>query len=48
MTDPQVRDEPLTPPFWGAQVWEPTLEEVNPYIERMSLQIGRASCRERV
>ena len=35
------QDEPLVPPFWGAQVWEPTLEEVNPFIERMSLLVGR-------
>jgi len=36
-----LHDEPLTPPFWGAQVWEPPLEEVNPCIERMSLLVGR-------
>ncbi len=34
-------DEPLTPPFRGAQVWEPPMEEVNPFIERMSLLVGR-------
>lgn len=34
-------DEPITPPFWGAQVWDPPMEEVNPYIERMALLVGR-------
>lgn len=38
---PTPVDEPLTPPFWGPQVWEAPMEEVNPYIERMSLLIGR-------
>ncbi len=36
-----VVDEPLVPPFWGAQVWEPTIEEVYPHIERLSLLVGR-------
>jgi 5-methyltetrahydrofolate--homocysteine methyltransferase len=34
-------DEPIVPPFWGAQVWEPSMEEVNPFIERMALLVGR-------
>ncbi len=38
---PMPVDEPLTPPFWGAQVWDAPMEEVNPYIERMSLLVGR-------
>ena len=38
---PTPVDEPITPPFWGAQVWDPPMEEVNPYIERMSLLVGR-------
>jgi len=36
-----IRDEPLTAPFEGVQVWEPSMEEVNPYIEKMSLLVGR-------
>ena len=36
-----VVDEPLMPPFWGAQVWEPTIEEVYPHIEPLSLLAGR-------
>jgi len=36
-----VRDEPVTPPFEGARVWEPPMEEVDPFIERMSLLVGR-------
>ena len=41
--DVQVRpvDEPLTPPFGGAQIWEPAIDAVYPYIERMSLLVGR-------
>ena len=41
--DVQVRpvDEPLTPPFGGAQIWEPAIDAVYPYIERMSLLAGR-------
>lgn len=38
---PLPEDEPITPPFWGAQVWEPPMAEVNPFIERMSLLVGR-------
>ena len=38
---PMPVDEPITPPFWGAQVWTPPMEEVNPFIERMSLLVGR-------
>ena len=38
---PPPADEPLIPPFWGAQVWDPPMEEVNPLIERMSLLVGR-------
>ncbi len=38
---PSPVDEPITPPFWGAQVWDPPMEEVNPFIERMSLLVGR-------
>lgn len=34
-------DEPLTPPFGGAQIWEPAIDAVYPYIERMSLLVGR-------
>lgn len=34
-------DEEILPPFWGAQVWTPPMEEVNSYIERMSLLVGR-------
>lgn len=37
----QPVDEPITPPFTGAQVWEPPMEEVNPFIERMALLVGR-------
>ena len=36
-----VHDEEIVPPFWGAQEWEPPMEEVNPHIERMSLLVGR-------
>lgn len=35
------QDEEIIPPFWGAQVWEPAPAEVYPYIERMSLLVGR-------
>ena len=38
---PPPADQPLTPPFWGARVWDPPMEEVNPLIERMSLLVGR-------
>ena len=38
---PAPVDEPLTPPFFGAQVWAPPMAEVNPFIERMSLLVGR-------
>ena len=38
---PLPEDEPITPPFWGAQVWDPPMAEVNPFIERMSLLVGR-------
>ena len=38
---PTPVDEPITPPFRGAQVWDPPMEEVNPHIERMSLLVGR-------
>ena len=37
----QPIDEAIVPPFWGAQVWDPPMAEVNPYIERMSLLVGR-------
>ena len=35
------QDEEIIPPFWGAQVWDPPMEEVNPHLERMSLLVGR-------
>ena len=35
------RDEEIIPPFWGAQVWDPPMEEVNPLLDRMSLLVGR-------
>ena len=41
MSATPFHDEPLTPPFWGVQIWEPPAEEVNPFIERMSLLVGR-------
>ncbi len=41
MSDPSTRDEEVIPPFWGAQVWEPPMAEVNPHLERMSLLVGR-------
>lgn len=41
MDDQPQPDEEIIPPFFGAQVWDPPLEEVNPYIERMSLLVGR-------
>ncbi|HAL91728.1 MAG TPA: hypothetical protein DCM68_01730 [Verrucomicrobia bacterium] len=41
MSSETPHDEPIVPPFWGAQVWEPPMEEVNPFIERMSLLVGR-------
>jgi 5-methyltetrahydrofolate--homocysteine methyltransferase len=34
-------DEPIVPPFMGAQGWDPPMEEVNPCLERMSLLVGR-------
>ena len=37
----QPTDEPFEPPFWGARTWDPPMEEVNPFIERMSLLVGR-------
>lgn len=37
----RMLEEPITPPFWGAEVWLPPLEEVNPYLERMALLVGR-------
>jgi 5-methyltetrahydrofolate--homocysteine methyltransferase len=37
----QPVDDIILPPFHGAQVWDPPMEEVNPYIERMSLLVGR-------
>jgi len=39
--DAPPRDEEMVPPFWGAQVWEPPMEEVNPHLSRMSLLVGR-------
>ena len=35
------QDEEIIPPFQGAQVWDPPMAEVNPYVERMSLLVGR-------
>ena len=36
-----VVDEPMEPPFWGVQIWEPTMQEVYPHIDRLSLLVGR-------
>jgi len=41
MSSELTPDEEIIPPFFGAQVWEPPLEEVNPLLERMSLLVGR-------
>jgi len=41
MSGEPPRDEELLPPFLGARVWEPPMEEVNPHLERMSLLVGR-------
>ena len=35
------QDPEIQPPFWGTQVWNPPMAEVNPHIERMSLLVGR-------
>jgi len=41
MENEPIQDKEILPPFWGAQVWEPPLEEVNPHLSRMSLLVGR-------
>lgn len=41
MTVDVVADEPIVPPFLGAQVWEPPLENVHSCLERLSLLVGR-------
>lgn len=41
MSGESIRDEEIIPPFWGAQVWNPPMAEVNPCLERMSLLVGR-------
>ena len=39
--DPQAVDEEVVPPFLGARVWDPPMEEVDVHLDRMSLLVGR-------